>query len=452
MSIVEPSTGIIVVTSSSNSANAINMLNEHACRDWASTNLIVSITIDDNYICNVLYITKQINNFIQKNRNYFEVFIYGVDNTYTHKFKKNRKWNVSFCSEFSKTFEERLKKQLRAYRKDWFSDTADRLKNSWLRHSISEDHIIAWLKQFENLGKRTIGKKLLQSLDFWPESLIIGKLDINETSLCSFDKLCLFNDQPGKSADILANLVHKRLDEISSTTFNLEICTPKQCIDTNQPSQIIWLEDSLLTATESSSLLNALMGKTISGRKPKTSPLSDINNMRNKRIQFRFAIATDYGVKNLEACLSELNIDNYDIKHGSLLSLLTAEGEKAILNDTFYSDKSLRIIRSPDAFFKRPAFISNIYWNDQSRSEAVNFCKSVGYQLFKEYIDNMCTNGGWNKWDNRKLSQSALGMHGCGLALALAHTVPKATLPLFWGSGQVSYKSYKTEWSPLFPP
>lgn len=42
-------------------------------------------------------------------------------------------------------------------------------------------------------------------------------------------------------------------------------------------------------------------------------------------------------------------------------------------------------------------------------------------------------------------------MYGLGMALAFGHSVPKASLPLFWMDGDVTIGANSLKWQPLFP-
>ncbi|MNF76111.1 hypothetical protein D3C84_582130 [compost metagenome] len=78
------------------------------------------------------------------------------------------------------------------------------------------------------------------------------------------------------------------------------------------------------------------------------------------------------------------------------------------------------------------------------------FCSSIGRQLWVNYCIRMGELKGWDMWADQKLDNCALGMHGLGLTHAFGHSVPKASLPLLWGSGPVQWNGKTINWSPLF--
>jgi hypothetical protein len=79
------------------------------------------------------------------------------------------------------------------------------------------------------------------------------------------------------------------------------------------------------------------------------------------------------------------------------------------------------------------------------------FCKAVGLQLFRNYVQQMCDTKGWTMWPAEKLAHAAMGMHGLALAHAFSHSIPKASLPLFWATGEVKLNGKTVNWRPLLP-
>lgn len=457
-SIVEPRRGILLVSSIKHQNYLVELLEEHALREWKTSPLIKLLPLPQHLFRDLPYVKGQIKNAVQNAGTYFDVYVFGIECPVEHlsDFSGRERWDVRFCGTIQNTFQEKLKRGLRALQLDWFSAIAATVSNAWLRAMIDEEHIKKWIKQFESLGEHQwIGKKLLQSLDFWPEAKVINALRITPEELKGFKHICLSTEKGGKSADILRNLVSKRLASFQGHDCNVTISAANECIDIVSASNILWIEDSLLTATEVSSLINSLLGKIKEGHKPKTSPLSNPANINNKNIQFRFAIATDFGYGVLCRVMEENKLVNCEITYGEFVEIMTSSGNEAFINNNFYADVEQKIIKDPPLFFNMPAFANSNIWKNDRRDEAINFCKKIGKQLFSSYLQNKIEQDGWSEWSQRRVSQSALGMNGFGLALALAHTVPKASLPLFWGSGEVSIKvgqtKRKVNWEPLFP-
>jgi len=159
----------------------------------------------------------------------------------------------------------------------------------------------------------------------------------------------------------------------------------------------------------------------------------------------------------LEKLFTNLGLKNCEVKYNTLLKVLTKEGYKAFENDLFFKDSSNKIVCDPEINLVLPAFQDeNIWENPTKRKMAISFCKKIGRQLFENYINHQTKSNEWSKWPEERIDQSALGMQHLGLALAFAHTVPKASLPLFWWKGKVSIKTPKNYeksivWEPLFP-
>jgi hypothetical protein len=86
-------------------------------------------------------------------------------------------------------------------------------------------------------------------------------------------------------------------------------------------------------------------------------------------------------------------------------------------------------------------------WKDKERAnKAIHFSKEIGKQLFAQYLLSKD-----RVWPPDKVERCALGMFGMGLAFAFTHSVPKATIPLFWAGGKVQYQGKSINWVPLFP-
>jgi len=86
------------------------------------------------------------------------------------------------------------------------------------------------------------------------------------------------------------------------------------------------------------------------------------------------------------------------------------------------------------------------FWGGLERIErAIYFCGEIGHQLFRQYL----VSKDWD-WPERRIRESSLGVRGISMALAFAHSVPKATLPLFWMEGSVRLGKKEIHWPPLF--
>jgi hypothetical protein len=100
------------------------------------------------------------------------------------------------------------------------------------------------------------------------------------------------------------------------------------------------------------------------------------------------------------------------------------------------------LVAHPKRFMRLPAFSNRELWGDGvERSKAIAFCRDVGFQLYREYLRSKTEVDGWAEWPEDRIREYALGTRSLGLSIAFAHSVPKASLPLFWAFGKVKLKS-----------
>ena len=97
------------------------------------------------------------------------------------------------------------------------------------------------------------------------------------------------------------------------------------------------------------------------------------------------------------------------------------------------------------------AFQDDKGWKDgASLGRARVFSEQVGEQLWRSYIVKR-KNFDPGSWPAERMRLCALGMEGLGLTFAFPHSVPKASLPLFWARGQVTFGGISLDWVPLLP-
>lgn len=436
-----------------------DLLNEEAKKNWKTSLDVQILSIENHLFRDPRYLKGKIKKHIRTNKNIrYHVHIYRLPRKEIGFSDKQDRWNLIYLGHDKKVVQRKIILCLRSLRLDWFSSKADLLKHSWLRGSIDETHIKRWIEQFDKLhGHAWIGKNLLKTLIFWPEHQIINALKITPNHLEGFDKICLSIEKGGKSADILRNLISKSLAGYPECNDLSEIVTPKAGIDNPNASNILWVEDFLLSGTEVTSLIKSLMGETPIGRKPKTTPLSNKDFLFKKNLQFRYALATDFGTRVLHMLFDEKNMDNCELNCNFSIPVLTSEGKNALQSGTFFQGQEKKIISSPKKFLKLSAFSDSTIWQTtEKQNEAIAFCRKIGTQLFEHYINDQVKNKGWSKWSKRRIDQCAFGKNYLGLALAFAHTVPKASLPLFWWRGEVCISNQQRKkkriiWHPLFP-
>jgi hypothetical protein len=213
-----------------------------------------------------------------------------------------------------------------------------------------------------------------------------------------------------------------------------------------ETANILYIEDCLLTGTEITSLLRALLGDISPGRIPKVPALQDQALLRDKKIVMRFLVATNMGTEILKQFLVEKGIISVQISKASdELVTLTPLGIQALREGRLFDED--KCLRDPSNHINAVAFQEILIWGDHERIErAISFCRDVGEQLFRHYL----TAKKW-PWPERRIRESSLGVRSSALALAFAHSVPKATLPLFWMEGTVRLGDKAINWHPLFP-
>ena len=86
----------------------------------------------------------------------------------------------------------------------------------------------------------------------------------------------------------------------------------------------------------------------------------------------------------------------------------------------------------PPANLITPAVFSAAALTANQEADMKAFYTDVGRQLFVNYIEIMKERRpDYKDWPPEKLERCSLGMWGFGMAFAFAHSVPKASLPLF---------------------
>ncbi len=333
---------------------------------------------------------------------------------------------------------------------DWKSDTVDRL-GTYDHFSIGRPHVDKWLRQFERLGVSWIGDRLVRYLDFWPSARLILSLGLTKSELGNFDCVCVNRKRIGKSGDVLANLLKKH---IRSLGVDMPV---EDFYDTfankdklGNYKSILFIEDSLLTGTEMTNCFQALMGRQRpTGRDWNMPCLPYPATLRTKPIELRFPVSTSLGSLRFRQFLD--CEDFKDIKlnccPAGQIDVLTEAGRVALKESKFF-DSEQGLTNCPvdaKSHIKLHAFEGK-WGSKEKRNRAIQFCTSVGAQLWELYIQEMK----WN-WPQKKKDVCSLGMHGLGLGVGFAHSVPKASLPLFWMDGPVKWDGTTLDWMALFP-
>jgi hypothetical protein len=337
----------------------------------------------------------------------------------------------------------RLPHALKGLRLDWVARLADSLANAWDHGNVDEGRIETWLNQFEVLGShRWVGERLLRVMDFWPSARIRDALAFTNDTIQGDSYVCVNRRQPGKSADALANKIQKMLNEITS----LHVSDLYDTLNGTGAGALLYFEDCLLTGTEITRLLSALLGTVPADRTPKVPPLSDRMLLRQRNIVLRFLVTTNLGREILTRFLEKEGLENIHVgETGRDLVTLTPLGVDALRAGMLFDEENC--LSDPAGHIVPIAFQEKMIWRDTDRIErAVSFCREIGEQLFRQYLSSK----GY-VWPERRIRESSLGVRSIALALVFAHSVPKATLPLFWMGGRVRLDAKEIDWQPLFP-
>ena len=339
---------------------------------------------------------------------------------------------------------DNLFKYLKRFGLDW-KMAAQRKLCSYASAEITESHVAKWLLQFDHLGNhRWVGEVLLRLLDVMPAHEVGDALAV-DGSFFSDQLIFAFNkDRWGKSWETINGHLVKRHSGLNLQPISEAIVVCKS------PSRIKLIEDGLFSGTEMKGIFDSLLNER-NGRAPKVTPLSDPSILRKVALGLRFSVICDYGDQILAHFLAKKNLLNISIDHDAARRRIRvlrpnsdkakpiSEGVPSQFTDTFTEQLRSRI--EPEVFQHTEL------WGDKI-DRAKSFCREIGGQLWQNYLykKNYLTG-----WPPDRVQRCALGMEGLGLAFAFAHSVPKATLPLFWGRGPVYFGgNEKVNWIPLF--
>lgn len=318
--------------------------------------------------------------------------------------------------------------------------------NHWTHGQVGHEQVLAWLEQFQRMGAYGwIGKALLGHLDLMPpadlsQALANLRLDADEV-------ICVNQDPRGnhKSASVLGNVLTKR--HVGRKIYS----NPAEAIEQHGAKRILLVEDGLWSGKESVGILDSLLG----ARKPerlKTPSLANPALLGTTAVRLIYVVGTDYGQAIVRRALRDRGLEHVQVECLQTIDV-TDPALLAQLGDPSFNTATL-FDRGPDAAMLRPHAFTALERHGMSAADLqrlVVFCKHVGHQLWGNYLLHMQQTQQWKAWDAQKHANSATGMHGLGLTHAFGHSVPKASLPLFWGAGPVEIGGKRLTWRPLLP-
>ena len=213
----------------------------------------------------------------------------------------------------------------------------------------------------------------------------------------------------------------------------------KHITESTSPTNILLLEDCLVTGTEIVRLLTALPPEQI----------------RKHKIDMKFAVSTLSGCKRLELYLKQSGYNDARVlvPPDAIIQNLTPAG--LAVQDTGLFAEDGNLLHPAEHLIDGIQLRANTHFNKNERNLITTLCQSICHPLMRLHLERA-------KWEPEKigsvLDHWKLGFSGLGLLLALAHGIPKPTLPLFWIEGPISVThrgrhTYRWEgdWMPLFP-
>ena len=344
-----------------------------------------------------------------------------------------------------------LRNQLRALQLDWRSEVVARLVH-YSHGPVGEIEIETWLGQFERLGiQRAIGEHLLQLLDVVPLAELGGSL-CTDSDFYGADLIIGFNnDKWGKSWAPVSNLIRKRCPSASLLPITQAIQAAEY------PRVLRLVEDGLFSGTEIRAVFDSLRGARPPFRSQKVPMLPDPGILSRAPTALHFGVVCDFGEAVLRQYLSSNSLPNVQvILNGAArkIRVLRPAEPRQFQNDAPQAGYSDNGRLNQDQVLSRVvpfAFQDDKGWWDSGiLLTAKTFCENVGEQLWRSYITKK-PNFESKAWPDARIRRCALGMDGLGLTFAFPHSVPRATLPVFWARARVTVRGTSINWIPLFP-
>lgn len=320
---------------------------------------------------------------------------------------------------------------------------ATEMLSGWAHQQIDTKSIERWAEQFNRFGKLTWLSQLILSNVRYVSQTQLG--DLLCSSLARDDSALSVNHDlrtHGKSGDVLANLLNKRMQ--GKRIYE----NPADAIEDGH-SKIIMFEDGLFTGTETVGVLESILGERASDRQ-KSRPLSDPTKFPLVEFTLYYGIGTDYGKSIVDRFLKERNITNVNVKCSESV-LVAANGTLDNIASGIWKINELWENGPPNNAIN-PHFLSSEKISKEQLIFARKFCTEIGHQLFFNYLQEMKKRKpGFRDWAPEKLGKCSLGMWGLGLTVAFGHSIPKASLPLLWGTGPITFEGKRLDsWVPLF--
>lgn len=323
---------------------------------------------------------------------------------------------------------------------------AQLLASYWSHSQVSDDKIDKWLNQFELIGYPWLGEILISNM-YVMSSSELSDIFYKSIEVKMDDIFCVSRDPTiyGKSAEVISNLLRKRFE------CKKILDDPTSFLEKNNGTLHIF-EDGLWTGTEAIGILESILRRRKNTEKhEKIRALSNPSLLYNHSVVLHYSIACDYGFKLLSRFLECEGLTNITVSvpENNYLPILTEFGGQCI--SECVNIKDLWKNGPPNNVIRPWIFRDRSIWGGLDRMMiAQRVLQHLGAQLFTRYIERQIALLGWKMWPNEKIEKCALGCWNAGLAFGFSHSIPKATLPVFWSGGDVEISGKKLNWVPLF--
>jgi len=391
------------------------------------------------------HMSSSIRRFLKAERSGSVIFHPAVQESRIGTFSHRETEEFTFSRSYA-GFGRRLLQCLKEARLETLSRIDQFVEQSWI-HSIPDRRISAstWLSQFRLSSDYTwIGKQLLRFIDLWSFERVFIELGMfSEIDLHNYDVIALnLGNTAGKSSGILANRIRKLTEQ---TGVDIPIMDFKQAIECIEYTNILFVEDCLISGNEMCRVFLGLLNETNPIGSAKSLPLSDVGILSTKRITLRFAVKTDWGVEELRYFLEARGLQDcihIDRNTGATYPVLSAMGRTEMAQRHRICDEQQNLVSidllNPWSFDNGRGWMTS-----EDAEDARKLCWEIGHQLMQQYSGNLRKSDVW-------ISECALGVRSLGLSTIFAHSIPKSTLPIYWLSGKVEHCGVTRDWKPLF--
>jgi hypothetical protein len=326
---------------------------------------------------------------------------------------------------------------------DWLSHLMRSLEHYHVE--IDQPRVDAWRYQFQVFDGAWMAEALLKLLDFWPSSQVSETLfrvpgqttpstdnDIHDW-LSSYDHIAFNKADSGDSSAMISRLAKIRIGKMLATK---RTDFAKHVTESSRPTNILLLEDCLVTGTETVRLLDAL----------------PTEKLHEHRIDMKFAVGTQSGCKRLGLYLKQRGLTNARVllPPDAIMQNFTPAG--LAVQDTGLFAENGDLLHPAEHIIHGIQLRAKGHFNRSERDNITSLCQSICGPLLRLHLQRA-------EWPPESIEEVAdrwkLGFAGLGLLLALAHGIPKPTLPLFWVEGPISVEHFsyrfRADWIPLFP-